>query len=87
MTSLLKPHPLRFRPGSVPSHGQTESTPCSSLTTVADIGLVACSLDSGHGSDRPHQEIDDSTGQILTEWPSQSSHSELADGTHFQHVA
>lgn len=85
MTSLLKPHPLRFRPVSMPSRGPTESTPCPSLTTVVGVGLVACSLDSGHGSDRPHQEIDDSTGQILTEWP--SSRSELADGTHFQHVA
>lgn len=87
MTSLLKPPPLRFRPSSTPPHRDTDSTPCASLTTVAVIGLVLCSLDAGHESDRPHQEIDDSTGQILTEWTSPSSRSELADDTHFQRVA
>jgi hypothetical protein len=87
MTSLLKAQPLRLRPASAPPHGYTDSTPCASLTTVVGIGLVSCSLDAGHESDRPHQEIDDSTGQILTEWPSPSTRSELTDGTHFQHVA
>lgn len=87
MTSLLKPQPLRSRTGFSPPQGQSESAPCSSLTMLTGIGLVACSLDSGHERDRPHQEIDDSTGQILTEWLSPPSCSEPADGTHFRQVA
>lgn len=87
MTSLLKAQPLRLRPASAPPHGYTDSTPCASLTTVVGIGLVSCSLDAGHESDRPHQEIDDSTGQILTEWLSPSSYSQPANSPDLQHVA
>ncbi|OZC73808.1 hypothetical protein CH274_25010 [Rhodococcus sp. 06-418-5] len=87
MTSLLKPQPLRFRPASTPRHGHTDSTPCASLTTVVGIGLVLCSLDAGHENDRPHQEMDDSTGQVLTEWLSPSSYSQPANSPDLQHVA
>ncbi|KZF03746.1 hypothetical protein CH306_27625 [Rhodococcus sp. 15-725-2-2b] len=71
----------------MPPHGYTESTPCASLTTVAGIGLVACSLDGGHDRDRPHQEIDESTGQILTQWPSRSSQFKQPNFSDLQHVA
>ena len=86
MTSLLKPHSLRFPLSHMPSLDRAESTPCSSLKTVAGIGLVACSLNSGHRSSRPHEEIDESTGEILTEWLSPSAHSKLTDMPSLLHV-
>lgn len=79
MTSLLESRSLRTRP-LVPSPPRSEQNValCTALTTVDGIGLVACSLESDH-ADQFHREVDDSTGDVLTEWACTSRSSHQAD--------
>lgn len=88
MTSQLKSRPLPSRPlVLMPPQNRLEADQCASLTTVAGIGLVGCSHKAGHECERPHQEIDESTDEVLTEWLPTSPPTELISTSGIRKVA